>query len=417
MAEPQGISRTFQDIGNFGKGVVKSVLDLNQDLLNREAGFKRGADQAIDNVVRYFRSQEGKPLDFSPVGSKPTAAKPAYTGPRSADAAERWTSGTPSTTTVPSRNVAAPGGAGMGGAPAVNPIEALFAPMFESLAQREQQANQRYEANAQQVTNIYGQITGARTADIATTGEAFRRLSDAASARSTAVNTSIDEAEAARLRNNQAALESMGLGALSTAQGDIASQGAATAKNTNTLNAENWQGLLTAMGATAQDIARADVTGFNYRMGEDLGQLRGARETFADQLGQERAGLVTQQAQATFEYQQAQQAAAASAASAAQRAATDASDQVAKQQAEALKGSGPVTQVIANRFNLGLLSPTEAAKATNAINEWFASVPPPAGSGKWNSGSAKNSILGLAKGSLSKNEQDAIVAVFDAMTW
>jgi hypothetical protein len=302
-------------------------------------------------------------------------------------------------------------------APAPNPVDigAMFAPLFEQLSQREQQANQRYEANTQQVTNIYGQITGARTADIATTGEAFRRLSDAASARSTAVNTSIDEAEATRLRNNQAALESLGLGALSTAQGDIASQGAATAKNTNQLNAENWQGLLTAMGATAQDIARADVTGFNYRMGEDLGRLRGAREEFADQLSQERAGLVSQQAQATFDYQQAQQRSAADAAAAAQRAQSDANDLAAKQQADALKSSGPVNQTIASLFSLGRLSAAEAGRATNAINEWFANVPPVGGS--WNAGSAKSSILGLAKGSLNKNEQDAIVAVFDAMKW
>jgi hypothetical protein len=302
-------------------------------------------------------------------------------------------------------------------APAVNPIEALFAPMFQSLAQREQTANQRYEANREQVTNIYGQITGARTADIATTGEAFRRLSDAASARSTAVNTSIDESEAARLRNNQAALESMGLGALSTSQGDIASQGAAMAKNTNQLNAENWQGLLTAMGVNAQDIARSDVTGFNYRMGEDLGQLRGAREEFQQGLEQERTGLIGQQAQATFDYQQAQQAAAASAAAAAQRAMMDASDAVAKQQAEALKGSGPVTQIVANRFQSGLLTASEATKVTNAINEWFTNVPPPAGVNKWNAGSARNSILGLAGANLNSNEQSAIVAIFDAMTW
>jgi len=302
-------------------------------------------------------------------------------------------------------------------APAVNPIEALFAPMFQSLAQREQTANQRYEANKQQVTNIYGQITGARTADIATTGEAFRRLSDAASARSTAVNTSIDESEAARLRNNQAALESMGLGALSTSQGDIASQGAAMAKNTNQLNAENWQGLLTAMGATAQDIARSDVTGFNYRMGEDLGQLRGAREEFQQGLEQERTGLIGQQAQAAFDYQQAQQAAAASATAAAQRAMMDANDAVAKQQAEALKGSGPVTQIVANRFQSGLLTASEATKVTNAINEWFTNVPPPAGVNKWNAGSARNSILGLAGANLNSNEQSAIVAIFDAMTW
>jgi hypothetical protein len=150
-------------------------------------------------------------------------------------------------------------------------------------------------------------------------------------------------------------------------------------------------------------------------MGEDLGRLRGAREEFADQLSQERAGLVSQQAQATFDYQQAQQRSAADAAAAAQRAQSDANDLAAKQQADALKSSGPVNQTIASLFSLGRLSAAEAGRATNAINEWFANVPPVGGS--WNAGSAKSSILGLAKGSLNKNEQDAIVAVFDAMKW
>jgi hypothetical protein len=298
--------------------------------------------------------------------------------------------------------------------PAVNPIEALFAPMFQSLAQREQTANQRYEANKEQVTNIYGQITGARAADIATTGEAFRRLSDAASARSSAVNTSIDEAEAARLRNNQAALESMGLGALSTAQGDIASQGAAMAKNTNTLNAENWQGLLTAMGANAQDIARADVTGFNYRMGEDLGRLRGSREEFLQGLEQERAGLIGQQAQATFDFQRAQQNAAAAANAAAQRAAADAADKESKQFAEALKASGPLISTVANLTRIGALSSAEGANVMNVITEWSQNVPSQGNQG-WKASTANNSILSAAGGNLSEAERKAILAITSNM--
>jgi hypothetical protein len=298
--------------------------------------------------------------------------------------------------------------------PPVNPIEALFAPMFQSLAQREQAANQRYEANREQVTNIYGQITGARTADIATTGEAFRRLSDAASARSTAVNTSIDESEAARLRNNQAALESMGLGALSTAQGDIASQGAAMAKNTNILNAENWQGLLSAMGATAQDIARSDVTGFNYRMGEDLGRLRGAREEFQQDIGQERTGLISQQAKATFDFQQAQQNAAAAANAAAQRAATDSADRASKQFAEALKASGPMLYTVSQLTQAGALNAAQGANVMNIITEWSQNVPSQGNQG-WKASTAANSILAAAGANLSPAERQAIVAVTGQM--
>jgi hypothetical protein len=397
---------------------------MAENLFGDWSAQKNWLDQAGKNINNFGKNllttygQQASPYSVRPTAPKKvTTTATSSTGGSKAQGILDLFNITGNRGSQPEPETTVPSGPARPSAPAVNPIDAIFAPMFESLAQREQLANQRYEANREQVTNIYGQITGARSQDIAATGEAFRRLTDAASARSTAVNTSIDESEAARLRNNQAALESMGLGGLSTSQGDIASQGAAMAKNTNQLNAENWQNLLTAMGATSQDLARSDVTGFNYRMGEDLGQLRGAREEFQQGIGQERTSLLGQQAQASFDYQQAQQAAAASASAAAQRAASDASDRLAKQQAEALKGSGPVTQIIANRFNSGLLTAAEAAKATNAINEWFTNVPPPAGAGKWNSGSAKNSILGLAKGSLTQNEQSAIVAVFDAMSW
>jgi hypothetical protein len=406
MAE--GISKTFADINKAAAGTIAGLL-----------GAIQGGRQAAGNVGRYFRSEA--PAQGS------TAMSPAMRAAADRQAAEVKRLGgqaglkaamakgmkeAPTALSTP-----APSGvAGTAGpsAPAVNPIEALFAPMFQSLAQREQTANQRYEANKEQVTNIYGQITGARAADIATTGEAFRRLSDAASARSSAVNTSIDESEAARLRNNQAALESMGLGALSTAQGDIASQGAAMAKNTNQLNAENWQGLLTAMGANAQDIARADVTGFNYRMGEDLGRLRGSREEFQQNLEQERTGLIGQQAQATFDFQRAQQNAAAAANAAAQRAAQDSADAQSKQFAEALKASGPMLYTVSQLTQAGALNAAQGANVMNIITEWSQNVPSQGNQG-WKASTAANSILTAAGATISPAERQAIVAVTGQM--
>jgi hypothetical protein len=68
---------------------------------------------------------------------------------------------------------ATPGGTG--GGMGRNPINALFAPMFQDLKRQRQLANQRYEANKDQVTNIYGQITGARSADKAASETAFQR--------------------------------------------------------------------------------------------------------------------------------------------------------------------------------------------------------------------------------------------------
>jgi hypothetical protein len=400
--EPEGISRTFAD---FNKAAANAIVG--------GLGFANDARQAIGNVGRYFKSEPQVPIGKPAPAANSATAEQKIQGIRDLfgkiDQANAAGAGSPE------EAAPAPGGGG-GGRSNLDMLNEMFSPLFENLAQREEAANKRYEANTQQVTNIYGQITNARTADIGTTATAFQRLADAAATRSSAVNTQIDESEAARLRNNQAALESMGLAGLSTPQGDIASQGAAMAQNTNRLNAENWQGLLSAMGVNAQDIARSDVTGFNYRMGEDLGQLRGAREQFAQDIEQQRSQLVSQKAQATFEYQQAQQRAAAAAAAAQQRAAFDAQDAAAKQQAEALKGSGPVTQIVASRFNAGFLTANEAARVTDSINEWFSSGATPPG-GRWNAGSARSSLLGTAGDQLNSNEKSAIVAIFDKMNW
>jgi hypothetical protein len=307
----------------------------------------------------------------------------------------------------------------MGSGAGRNPIQALFAPMFEDLKRQRQLANQRYEANSQQVTNIYGQITGARSADKAATETAFQRLVDAASTRSQAVNTGIDASEAARLQQNQAALQGMGLGELSTSQGDIASQTAAQAQQTNLLNSANWENMLRAMGATAGQQVDADVAGFNYAMAEDLGRLRGAREEFAQELGQQRGQLRSQRAQATFEYQQAQQQAAASARAAEQRAAMQMATEAQKQAAKALKESGPVISTVNTLVgNGGLPDPASGARVIQTINEWFENVPHPAGPmGRWNAGTAKNSILSIAGPTLSNAEKTAIEAVFNKLKW
>jgi hypothetical protein len=309
---------------------------------------------------------------------------------------------------TPGRNV----GGGMG----ANPIQDLFAPMFEDLKRQRQLANKRYEANRDQVTNIYGQITGARSADVAATETAFKRLVDAAASRSTAVNAGIDASEAQRLQQNQAALQSMGLEGLSTSQGDIASQTAAQAQQTNALNSANWENMLRTMGATAGEQVKADVAGYNYAMLEDLGQLRGAREEFAQQLGQQRGELKSERAKATFEYQQAQQRAAAAAQAAKQRAKFSENKALAEQQAEALKASGPVIGTVNARLKNGLLNSQESARVIDTISEWFMNVPAPPG-GRWNAGSATASLLTTAGPSLSGPERAAIVEVFNKMRW
>jgi hypothetical protein len=410
MAEPQGISKTGKDIA---RQLVESYRGIQ--------GFRGEVGRNIGNVGRYFASQ-------APVGAPASPAMQAAADRQAAEVARlggpaglqtAMTKGireanmmreTPQTPQQPS----AAGGAGG----AANPINALFAPMFQNLRQQRQMANQRYEANRNQVTNIYGQITSAREADIPALETAFKRLVDAASTRSTAVNTQIDTAEAARLAGNQAALQSMGLEGLSTSQGDVASQGAALAQQTNTLNAENWQNLLRASGVNAQGIAQADVDAYRFAGLEAQGQLRGAREEFMQDLGQQRFELQSKKAQATFEYQQAQQRAAAAAQAAKQRAKADARDFAAKQEADALKSSGPVMRIVDAYQRRGVLpTPESAAKVINTVNEWFTNVPVPPGQSKWSASSAKASLLSIAGPNLTAGEQSAILAIFDEMDW
>jgi hypothetical protein len=300
---------------------------------------------------------------------------------------------------------------GTGGGMGRSPINALFAPMFEDLRRQRQLANQRYEANRDQVTNIYGQITGARSADKAASETAFQRLIDAAATRSTAVNTGIDASEAARLKQNQAALQGMGLEGLSTSQGDIASQTAAQAKQTNDLNAANWAGMLSAMQGTAGEQIDADVAAFNFARMEDLGQLRGAREEFAQQLGQQRGELRSQRAQANFEYQQAQQRSAAAARAAEQRAAQRNATAAEKAAAEALRNNGPAVVIVDSYVRNEQLNPVEGRQALDAITDFYENVPAP--TGKWTASGAKNALFAAAGANLTAAQKRAISAVFD----
>ena len=415
MAEPQGISRTFQDIARGLVGAYQGVQ-----------GFRGEVGRNVGNLGRYVFSQ-------APVAAPPSAAMQAAADRQRAEVARLG--GPAGLQTAMTRGIRqankmqsgentpaptpAPGGAGgAGGGMGQNPINALFAPMFEDLRRQRQLANQRYEANRDQVTNIYGQITGARSADKAASETAFKRLIDAASTRSTAVNTGIDTAEAARLQQNQAALQGMGLEGLSTSQGDIASQTAAQAQQTNALNAANWEGMLRSMGATAGQQVDADVAAFNFAMLEDQGRLRGAREEFAQELGQQRGELRSQRAQATFEYQQAQQRAAAAAQAAQQRAAQRDATAQEKAAAGALKRSGPVISGVATALKDGMLNdPASGTKLTTLFTEFLTMGTPPAGETRFNPTTARRAFFDATQGQLNSAEQLVAERILNQIKW
>jgi hypothetical protein len=210
----------------------------------------------------------------------------------------------------------------------------------------------------------------------------------------------------------------MGLGGLSTSQGDIASQTAEQAQQTNTLNAANWEGMLRTMGATAGQQIQSDIAGYNYAMLEDQGQLRGAREEFLQDLGQQRGQLKSQRAQATFEYQQAQQAAAAAAKAAQQRAAMKDATAQEKAAAAALKRSGPVISGVANALKDGMLNdPASGTKLTTLLTEFLTMGTPPAGETRFNPTSARSAFFTATQGQLNSAEQLVAERILAQIKW
>ncbi len=285
------------------------------------------------------------------------------------------------------------GGAGGAAKPTVSPIDQLFKPAFDLLAQQRKQTDARYAANLGDITNIYGQLTSARKTDVSTSATAFKQLQDAAAARSTAINTSIDTNEAAQLSKNAEVLKSLGMegrAATGAAAGDVASQAAQQAKDLNTVSQGQWGNLLDALGAAQASQIQGDISAYGFRQAEDQAML--GRDLLAAQQAKdaEQAKLTMQRSQAKFDYAAAQARAQASAAAAAQRATTTAAKQAAKDAQRAIDNSDPVTRIAANASKLGVSS-DDIVGATTAYYDWLSQrgTQAPAGQTAWKLGSAQ----------------------------
>ena len=259
-------------------------------------------------------------------------------------------------------------------------LDKVFAPLFAALEQQRTNANSRYTENAGQIRNIYGQLIGARTADIDSIEEAYSRLQEAAASRGAANIAGMAGRESERVSQNQAVLQSMGVGEIGTAAGDIAATGSQAAQDTEALNQSNWAGLIDAMGATSQDIARADATSFGYRQGEDIARLQGAKEDYLQGIDQQQFQLQSQQAQAEFEQRQQQLAAIASQRAAEQKALTDAAAASQKNLGYFLQNADPITNIIATGTQAGILNEQSVSNIQGAYSDFLSnfdmSVPP-----------------------------------------
>jgi hypothetical protein len=349
----------------------------------------------------------------NPYGAKPAAPQPTATAPKTivnrptpnqVDYRSKTGQWAPPAPTVPG-----PGGSG---APAGDPTAAIFDPLFALIEKQRAAANSRYAANKGEIENIFGQLTTARRSDVASTTAAYNALSSAAAARSTAVNTGIDASEAARLSGNEAVLQSMGLGDVSSARlGDVASEQAASAKNVEGVNSANWQGLLSAMGANAQDVISQDVQSYGYQQGRDIQSLQRDLQGYQQSLDTGEFQTRAKAAEAKFQYGESQKAAQASAAAAFANAKNAADKFAAEQAQELLKNADPLTRAIARGTQAGYpnFNPT---KVEQAYFNWMSTrgtSPTSAGLTQWNKVAATADATKYAGGQLSEREMGALI--------
>jgi hypothetical protein len=274
----------------------------------------------------------------------------------------------------PTRSGNSSGGGGSG-------LDKVFAPLFAALDQQRANADSRYTENSGQITNIYGQLIGARTDDVDSINTAYERLQAAAASRGAETMSGMAGRESDRVSGNQAVLGSMGIGDLGTAGNDVASAGAQAAQNTEAANQSNYAGMLDMMNATSQDIARADATSFGYRQGEDIARLQGSREDFLQGVDQQSFGLQNQQAQAEYQYKQQQQQAAAAAAAAQRKADADAINDAKKMDQQKLsawlENTDPFTRGAYLAEDVGVVSAQGVANMRDAYDQFLAGLPAP----------------------------------------
>lgn len=294
-----------------------------------------------------------------------------------------------------------------GGGPSVSSV---FAPLFDALNQQRKNAESRYGANAGQIQNIFGQIIGARRADVDDIQEAYSRLQAAAAARGESTLGKMEQREMQRQSEGQQVLESMGVGDIAGATDDVAAQSAAVAQDVELMNQSNWAGMLDVMGKTSEEIARADVTSYGYRQMEDIAKLQAAKEDYLENVAQ-------QEFQLKFEEQQAKLAAAQAAAQAqaeAQAAAAKQQQQAQEQQFETfMRYSDPLTQGLVAAGNAGLLSPEGITQAQTAYDSFMQNIfnaQPPSGMMQWNGASAAAAFRTSSAAQGLDNTQKNIIA-------
>ena len=274
-------------------------------------------------------------------------------------------------------------------------VSSIFGPLFKALDQQRASANSRYSANVTGITNIYGQLIGARNDDIPTIDAAYKRLQAASESRSKTDINAMSDREASRLSNNNAVLQSMGVEDIGDVSGGVAAEGSQSAINAETMNQATRSGLLDSMSATSQDMARADAASFAFRQGEDIARLQGSREDFLQGVDNQEFGLKSQQAQAQQQAQQAAAANAASAAATAQRAQEAALANDQRSLNAFLETADPMSRIIVRGTQSQYIDPNMAGRMQESYQGFLDNLfelDVPSGQQRWDKVSASQAF-------------------------
>lgn len=264
-----------------------------------------------------------------------------------------------------------------------NDVSSIFGPLFKALDQQRSNAKSRYSANVTGITNIYGQLIGARNDDVTTIDAAYKRLQKAAATRGENDLNAMSDRQASRDSENSAVLQSMG----APDPNSLPDSGAGeNARNAEIMNQSNWSGMLDSMGAASQDMARADAASFGFRQGEDIARLQGNKEDFLQGVDNQEFQLKSQQAQAQQQARQAAAANAASAAATAQRAQQAALASDEKSLNAFLDSADPMTVTIVRGTRSGMIDERTAIRIQTAYQGYLDNMSvQPEGAIEWTS--------------------------------
>jgi hypothetical protein len=302
--EPEGINRTFYDIGqglsNLDRGFRNTVVDLGR----REKAFYRGIGDFFGGKTPNWNAafNPGAPAFKDPNDLRGlVSGSKAGSGPMGADARDGWDnrrSDGPAQQSDPYLDFLQSlfDQAGQSSGPNLSGYDSALA----DLETEKTRVSDRYKKYSGQISDIYGTLTGITQADIANIKPAGESVRSTLSAQEAERAEATRASDAARLAAATEARAALGLGDLAGeyAEGDIAteqSEGMITDSEAQRSAAENT---LLANEAIAQQAGQNRITGYGLQQEQSAKQLQTSLEDVLAQIAAQQSQIKMQRAQA-----------------------------------------------------------------------------------------------------------------------